>query len=130
MSGKCRDQTPKCWLRIRTGGRFDRSTRMGIPRVYADFQNLDDLNRLRLTCAGTLQDLERQGIELREGLVLTLYTDDADDQDQPDELRSEGVVHYDGGEQCWVATIDWAAIRHASDEISRDGDPSGDPDSG
>ncbi len=25
---------------------------MAHPRVYADFQNLDDENRLRLTCAG------------------------------------------------------------------------------
>lgn len=69
---------------------------------------------------GTLQDLERQGIQLQEGLLLTLYTDDADDQGQPDELRAEGVVHYDGGEQCWAATIDWAAIRHASDEAAED----------
>ena len=40
---------------------------MAHPRVYADFQNLDDENRLRLTCAGTRQDLERHAIELREG---------------------------------------------------------------
>jgi hypothetical protein len=92
---------------------------MGIPRVYADFQNLDDLNRLRLTCAGTLQNLERQGIELREGLVLTLYTDDENDQGQSDELCAEGVAHYDAEGQCWVATIEWAAIRHASDEGSQ-----------
>ncbi len=100
---------------------------MDTPKIYADFQNLDDLNRLRLTSVGTLQDLERHGIELQEGLVLTLYTDDADDKHQPDELRAEGIVHYDEDEQCWVATIDWTAIRHASDEISLDGDPSGDP---
>lgn len=69
---------------------------MDIPRVYADFQIPDDLNRLRLTCAGTLEDhLERQGIGLREGLVLTLYTDDENDQGEPVELRAEGVVHYD-----------------------------------
>jgi hypothetical protein len=84
--------------------------------VYADFQNLDDANRLRLTCAGTMQDLARQGIQLQEGLILTLYSDDADDQGQPDELRAEGVVHYDADEQYWVATIDWTAIRHASEE--------------
>src|SRR5947209_6799256 len=91
---------------------------MAIPRAYAKFQNLDDLNRLRLTAAGTLQDLERHGIQLHEGLVLTLYTDDEDDQGQPDELRAEGVVHYDDGGQCWVAMIDWTEIRHASDEGS------------
>ena len=89
---------------------------MDVRRVYADFQNLDESNRLRLTCAGTLQDLERQGIRLKDGLILTFYTDDADDRGQPDELRAEGVVHYDEGGRCWVATIDWAALRHASDE--------------
>jgi len=89
---------------------------MTMSRVYADFQNLDDTNRLRLTCAGTFQDLERQGIQLREGLILTFYSDDADDRGLPDELRVEGVVQYDADGQCWVATIDWAAIRHASEE--------------
>jgi hypothetical protein len=89
---------------------------MTLPRVYADFQNIDDANRLRLTCAGTLQDLARQGIQLHEGLVLTFYSDDADEHGQPDELRVEGVVHYDPDGQCWVAAINWAAIRHASEE--------------
>jgi hypothetical protein len=89
---------------------------MATPRVYADFQNLDDENRLRLTCAGTCCDLERQHIDLREGLAITLYTDDADDQGRPDELRASGIVHYNDAEQCWVAAIDWKAIRHASEE--------------
>ena len=93
---------------------------MVLPRIYADFQNLDDSNRLRLTCAGTVQDLRRHGLELQEGQVLTFYTDDADDQEQPDELRVEGVVHYDGAEQCWVAAVDWAGLRHASEEESQD----------
>jgi hypothetical protein len=89
---------------------------MAVPRVYADFQNLDDANRLRLTCIGTQRDLDRQGIELREGLVLTLYTDDADDRGQPDEMRVEGIVQFHEGQHCWVAAIDWGSIRHASDE--------------
>lgn len=90
---------------------------MAAPRVYADFQNLDDCNRLRLACAGTLADLEKQSIELREGLVLTLFTDDADDEGQPDELQAEGVVSYNSEERCWVAAIDWSATRHASDGV-------------
>jgi hypothetical protein len=89
---------------------------MAHPRVYADFQNIDEANHLRLTCAGTLQDLAQHGLQLYDGLVLTFYSDDADEQGQPDELRVEGVVHYDPSGQCWVATIDWAAIRHASEE--------------
>jgi hypothetical protein len=89
---------------------------MSVQRVYADFQNLDDCNRLRLTCAGTIADLKRQSIELREGLVLTFYMDDADDQGDPDELRTEGVVHYDEKDGSWVASVDWSALRHASEE--------------
>jgi hypothetical protein len=85
-------------------------------RVYADFNNLDDFNRLRLTCAGTAADLARQGIQLREGLALTFYMDDADEEGHADELLAEGTVHYDEAERAWVARVDWSAVRHASDE--------------
>ena len=30
---------------------------MAVPRIYADFQDLDDASRVRLMCVGTLQDL-------------------------------------------------------------------------
>ena len=89
---------------------------MAHPRVYADFQNLDDENRLRLTCAGTRRDLERQALELSEGMALTLYSDDATDDGQADELLADGVVQFNQAENCWVAAIDWQAIRHASAE--------------
>ncbi len=93
---------------------------MNHPRIYADFQNTDDENRLRLTCAGTRDDLRRLGLELARGLVLTFYSDDADDQGRPDELRAEGMVDYDEDQGCWVASIDWGAIRHASDEVPQE----------
>ena len=87
---------------------------MATPKIYADFQNLDDFNRLRLTCAGTLEDLERHGILLHEGLALTFYTDDADEDGRPDDLLVDGVVSFSENEHCWVAAIDWSAIQHAS----------------
>ena len=90
---------------------------MSLPRVYADFHNLDDENRIRLTCAGTVADLARQGLELHEGLALTFSMDDADDQGRTDELLVDGVVHYDRTEGCWVALADWESVRHASDEV-------------
>jgi hypothetical protein len=89
---------------------------MSAPKVYADFHNLDGANRLRLTCAGTVADLARQGIQLREGLVLTLYMDDADDEGRSNELLAEGVVHFVEQERGWVAQVDWSAVRHASEE--------------
>jgi hypothetical protein len=101
--------------------KVDWSQHMAFPKVYADFQNLDDENRLRLTCAGTRDDLAQAGIELREGLALLFYTDDADEHGRPDELRVEGVVHYDEVGQCWVAVVDWNALRHASEEENTNG---------
>jgi hypothetical protein len=89
---------------------------MPAPRVYADFHNLDDNNRLRLTCAGTIDDLSRQGIELHEGMRLTFYMDDANDAGEPDDVQVEGVTEYDSAARCWVAAVDWQSVRHASDE--------------
>ena len=86
------------------------------PKVYADFHNADAHGRLRLNCVGTIEDLARQGITLREGTPLTLYSDDLDASGQPDELRAEGVASFSEDEHCWVATINWSAIRHASEE--------------
>lgn len=93
---------------------------MTYPRIYADFHNADEQGRLRLTCVGTIKDLATHGIQLHEGLVLTFYADDADDQGQRDDLLVEGVVSYSPEEQCWAASIDWKAIRHESDERKQD----------
>jgi hypothetical protein len=89
---------------------------MGKPKVYADFHNADPSGRLRLNCVGTVEDLARQGVTLREGMPLTLYSDDLDAEGRLDELLVDGVVSFSGEEHCWVAAIDWAAIRHASEK--------------
>jgi hypothetical protein len=86
------------------------------PKVHADFQNADTTGRLRLNAIGTIEDLARQGVTLREGFLLTLYADDLDANGQLDELRVDGVVSFSAEEHCWVATIDWSAVHHASDE--------------
>lgn len=85
------------------------------PKVYADFQNADAKGRVRLNCTGTVEDLSKQQVELREGLVLALYSDDLDDKGQLDELQVDGVVSFSAEENCWVAAINWPAIRHTSD---------------
>jgi hypothetical protein len=85
------------------------------PRIYADFHNADAQGRLRLNCVGTMEDLARQKVELREGLLISLYSDDVDSDGKLDELLVEGVVSFSDEEHCWVAVIDWSAIRHASD---------------
>ena len=83
---------------------------MQVMKVYADFQNADPQGRLRLNCAGTLRDLSRQQIVLRNGLQLMLYSDDLSDVGEPEKLLALGDVEYSTEEQLWVAKIDWAAI--------------------
>lgn len=74
---------------------------MNRPHIFADFHNADGSGRLRLNCAGTLRDLAEQRVELHDGLVLTLYSE---------ELEVEGLAHYSAEERLWVAAIDWRAI--------------------
>jgi hypothetical protein len=55
----------------------------GEPRVQVDLMKPDAQRRVVLTTVGTRRDLERYGIELEEGLLLHLYTDDADEDGKP-----------------------------------------------
>lgn len=86
------------------------------PKVYVDFHNSDIQGRLRLNCNGTTEDLARQAITLHEGMVLTVYSDDLDENGQLDELLVDGIASFSKEEECWVATIDRSSIRHASGE--------------
>lgn len=81
---------------------------MNRPRIFADFHNADAKGRLRLNCIGTIEDLSRQRIELHDGQLLTLYSE---------ELEVDGAVQYSEAEKVWVATIDWDQIRHVEEYI-------------
>jgi hypothetical protein len=65
--------------------------------------------------SGSRGGRQRQQVELREGLPLTLYSDDGDDRGQSDELLVDGIATYPAEERSSVALIDWDAIHHASD---------------
>ena len=79
-------------------------------RVFADFHNADVQGRLRLSCVGTIEDLERHGITLRNGQSLIIYSE---------ELEVEGVVHYAEEEQLWTAVIDWNGIQEVEPIVSQ-----------
>ena len=93
---------------------------MNRPRIYADYLKTDSYGRLILVCFGTVRDLKQYGIELEDGLALTFYTDDGDDAGNRDDLLVDGVVSYDEAARRWVAVIDEATFRHASDELIAD----------
>ena len=80
------------------------------PRVFADFHNADAKGRLRLNCAGTMEDLTCQKIVLKEGQSLILYSED---------LEVDGIVRYSQKENLWVAVIDWDAIREVAPVVSQ-----------
>lgn len=88
---------------------------MKLLEIYADFNNLDGQNRLRLTTLGSLGDIARQGIQLQEGLALTVTMDDADDNGESDDLMADAVIHYNEKEKCWVAQIDWSKVQNRSE---------------
>ena len=76
------------------------------PVLYADFHNADVRGRLRLNCVGTVRDLARQGLMLREGLCLRL---------RDEELEVDGEVRFSPEENGWVAVIDWQAVQPHGD---------------
>jgi hypothetical protein len=88
-----------------------------MPRIYADFHKMDEKGRLISICIGTKKDSEKYGIEFQKGMVITFYSDDADDGNR-DNLLGEGIVSYDVENQYWTATIDWDSVRHVSEEES------------
>jgi hypothetical protein len=88
---------------------------MNKPRIYADYLKTDDAGRLILVCYGTARDLERHRVVLESGLALTFYMDDGD-AGNTDDLLVDGVVEYDEEQKRWVAVIDEATFRHASEE--------------
>lgn len=80
---------------------------MNNPRVFADFHNADEYGRLRLNCVGTIEDLNRQNIQLQENTQLILYSE---------ELEVDATVQYSEQENIWVAKIDWEQIREVDEE--------------
>lgn len=72
--------------------------------VFADFHNADAQGRLRLNCTGTIEDLARHKVWLKDGENLILYSED---------LEVDGVVEYSTEENIWVAVINWDNIRYS-----------------
>lgn len=79
---------------------------MGIPQIFADFNNADRHGRLRLIFRRSAEDIERQKLNSLNGLKVIVYDDD--------ELSANAEVVFSEEEQIWVAAIDWSQIRRQS----------------
>jgi hypothetical protein len=88
---------------------------MKTPEIYGDFHNLDDDNRIRLTTFGTSRDLARLGLQLKDGMAVIVYMDDADDAGTRDDLMADAIIRYNKKEKCWVADLDWDKVCNRSE---------------
>jgi hypothetical protein len=85
------------------------------PRIFADFNDLlGSPEQVWLDTVGARHDLERLGIELVEGLPVTVYDHDLDANGDRDDLLADAVVARDTESGRWVAIVDRKTMRHAS----------------
>jgi hypothetical protein len=61
-------------------------------RVFCDFNNRLSENTFRLDSVGTRQSLDQLGVELRPGVVLTLFDHDAFADGRAAYIEVDGVV--------------------------------------
>ena len=68
--------------------------------------------RLPLKLLGTLDDIARQGIELRDGQEVVLYDNDEEvDGSNREYMLVDAHVSYDQNAGEWVALPDWSTFR-------------------
>jgi hypothetical protein len=70
-----------------------------MPRIYADFNGVDDQGRVVLNTVGSLSDLEKYASVLAERLQVTLY--------MPGEFEVSARLVFERG---WLAIPDWETI--------------------
>jgi hypothetical protein len=89
-------------------------------RLFHDFNNLQPGNKEGLTsaplvCAGTKEDLERQGVTLKEGMEVLLYQPDEASDGSPDSLEVRAKIRYDSKLGCFMGDFVWAGLMHRSE---------------
>ena len=66
---------------------------------------------------GSFEDLEKLGIQPKEGLRFTFYESDADDEDRPIYLCAEGVLYFSEENKCWCALVNKNTFRTLPREV-------------
>ena len=83
-------------------------------KLWVDFNNSSE-NGIRLNCNGTIEDLARQKVELKEGMKLLLWDEDLDENNNQDNIVVEAIAKYNQKDKIWEAVFEWEKIRHESD---------------
>ena len=71
-------------------------------RIYGDFNNADREGNIRLHLPGSKMDIEKQGLELKDGMEVII---------SDGELEVLGYTKYSKREKIWVACIKWNEIK-------------------
>jgi hypothetical protein len=87
------------------------------PRIYADFNKLDENHSAILVCLGTRIDLDKLGLTLHEGMEVTLYQpDEVDENGLPDDLEVDAVVSFHEKLKCWVGKFKREELSYRSEK--------------
>ena len=73
------------------------------PKIYGDFQNVDDFRRIRLL-ESSHEEADRQGVVFKDGMEIEVTDTHS--------LSADGIVRFSDLENIWVAEIDWKKIRY------------------
>lgn len=73
-------------------------------KIFADFNNCDALNRVRLNTNGAKRDIQEGKIKLEKGMKVLL--------DDEDGLTICGVIDFSEIENVWVAKVEWDKHNH------------------
>ncbi len=72
-------------------------------KIFVDFNNADKDGRIRLNTKGTLDDIEKKEIKLKENLEILLDDDDG--------LTVNGIVQFSEIEKIWVVRVNWDMLK-------------------
>lgn len=104
--------------------------RLDRPRLYVDFNERLEPDLFLLSRDDQKRDSSGAVVTLTEGMLVFVYSDDADERNQPDPLIAEGTVERNPGDQAWSAAAKWCCrirppgIRSASVEVAASKDES------
>ena len=75
-----------------------------LPRIYSDFNNKDELHRVRLNLARSKTDMENSEEKIASGAHVLLYVED--------EFEVEAVLDFDAKHNLWVASPIYSTIMY------------------
>jgi hypothetical protein len=73
-------------------------------RIYADFNDCDEHDRVMLNCVGSLRDIEQHKNILADGMTVVLY--------MTDEFEVSGTLCFHETWEIWMGIPDWKTIRY------------------